>query len=138
MRFLNWICWEEYHLNYLVTSAALTWVALGVMYGVYIEHWTFDHSLYFAMNAVSMAALADPPCERGEPDSCDVGMYRGIVMSLYLLVGVPLFTVSLAQLAQLVINKAVRENEYKIINQPLTQVKSCVLPQILLNCWRDC
>jgi hypothetical protein len=121
VRFLEAIGWEEYQMNYLVTLAALTWVFLGVLYGVYVEQWGFDHSLYFAMNAVSMAALADPPCEDGEPDHCDVGFYRGIAMSVYLLVGVPLFTLALAQLAGLVINKAVRENEYKIIHQPLTQ-----------------
>lgn len=121
LRFLDLIGWEEYYLNYLVNFSALAWVVLGVLYGMYIEDWDFYHSVYFAMNAVSMAALADPPCEDGAPDSCDVGIYRGIALSVYLLVGVPLFTLAMAQLAQLVINKAVRENEYKIINQPLTQ-----------------
>ncbi len=120
-RFLHWINWEFHSTNYLVTAAAITWVILGILYGMYIEEWTFEHSVYFAMNAVSMAALADPPCEDGESDNCDIGFYRGLTWSIYLLVGVPLFTLMLAQLASLVINKAVRENEYKIINQPLTQ-----------------
>lgn len=120
-RFLHWINWEENQTNYLVTAAATFWVWLGVMYGMYIEKWTFEHSLYFAMNAVSMAALADPPCEHGDGEHCDIGFYRGLAMSAYLLIGVPIFTLMLAQLAGLVINKAVRENEYKIISQPLTQ-----------------
>jgi hypothetical protein len=121
VRFLELIGWEEYNLNYLVTAAALTWVVLGVLYGVYIEGWDVNHSIYFAMNAVSMAALADPPCEDGDSSHCDVGFYRGLAMSLYLIIGVPLFTLMLAQLAGLFINRAVRENEYKIIHQPLTQ-----------------
>ena len=116
-RFLHWINWEENMTNYLVTAAAMFWVLLGVLYGMYIEKWTFEHSLYFAMNAVSMAALADPPCENGDSSNCDIGLYRGLAMSVYLLVGVPIFTLMLAQLAGLVINKAVRENEYKIISQ---------------------
>lgn len=121
VRFLDLIGWEEYQLNYLMTGAAFCWVVVGVFYGMYIEGWNWDDSIYFAMNAVSMAALANPPCENGEPDDCDVGFYRGLALSAYLLIGVPLFTLALAQLAGLVIYRAVRENEYKIIHQPLTQ-----------------
>lgn len=73
-RFLDWIGWEEFQTNYLVASAAMLWVGVGVIYGMYIEGWEFDHSLYFAMNAVSMAALADPPCENGDTEHCDVGL----------------------------------------------------------------
>ena len=121
VRFLDFIGWEEYRTNYLITAAAFAWVALGVLFGMGYEGWGFDQSLYFAMNAVSMAALADPPCDGPSGEHCDVGTFRGLALSVYLLVGVPLFTLALAQFAGMAINKAVRENEYKIINQPLTQ-----------------
>jgi hypothetical protein len=120
-QFLHFIGWEEYAFNYIVTAGAFAWACLGVLYAMFYEGWEFNHSVYFAMNAISMAALSNPPCEDGESDHCDVGTFRGLVLSVYLLCGVPLFTLAMAQLASLAINRVVRENEYKIINQPLTQ-----------------
>lgn len=101
VKFLHFIYWEEYYKNYIITFTAMLWIGLGVVYGLLYENWTFNHSLYFAINVVSMAALPNPPCIGESPSNCEIGTFRGFVLSAYVLIGVPIFTFAVAQFAGL-------------------------------------
>ena len=51
--------------------------------------------------------------------SFSLGTFRGIFVGVYVLVGVPLFAFTLGQFAGMIVEKAVREREMKIMSRPL-------------------
>ena len=48
-----------------------------------------------------------------------IGTFRGIFVGIYVVVGVPLFAFTLGQFAGMIVEKAVREREMKIMSRPL-------------------
>lgn len=48
-------------------------------------------------------------------------MWREIALTIYGLVGYPLFTILLSQFAALIVHRTVREMEIRILHSPLTE-----------------
>lgn len=65
--------------------------------------------------------LLDPECEAQNGRYCDLGIQREIALTVYGLVGYPLFAILLSQFAALIVNRTVREQEIRILHSPLTE-----------------
>jgi hypothetical protein len=66
-------------------------------------------------------STSDPTCETSVSKSCDLGMFREISLTIYAIIGYPLFALLLSQFAALIVRKTIREQEIRILNSPLTE-----------------
>lgn len=112
--------WEDHWFKYAMAIAVLCWIGVGIFYGVFFEELSYRSAFYFALNAVSQASLRGPACI-GEKTDCDIDALRAVLVSLYLVVGVPLFAFTVGQLARLMMERVIRSNERGIIHKPLTE-----------------
>jgi hypothetical protein len=117
--------YEDYTLGYFIGLGTLAWTGVGVAYGLFYEEWDFNTSLYFTMSTLTEMGLAVPSCYTEDGDvstqDCTYGDFRGIFLSVYIMVGVPLFAVCVAQFAGVLIKRAVRKREVDILHTPLTE-----------------
>lgn len=68
------------------------WMALGIIYGMVYEDWSFVTSFYFSVSTCSTAGLLGPPCN--DPNTtdtqyCDLGIVRASLAGIYAMFGVP-------------------------------------------------
>lgn len=68
-----------------------------------------------------MIVYVGPECDGGDDTNCDIGMTREILLTIYVLIGYPLFTILLGQFASLFIEHTVREHEKQILRSPLSE-----------------
>ncbi len=61
------------------------------------EEWDFILSLYFAVSALSTAGLQTPSCVGADLEKCHLPDRHGAYLGLYLMIGVPLYAITLAQ-----------------------------------------
>ena len=113
----------EHKTKYLTVLALLFWYAIGIAYGVWFEKWTLFHASYCAVSAMAANGLCPPTCVNGSPLNCVLGAYRAVLIGLYILVGVPLFAFSMAQVVGLFIEKMVRASELRTLTRPLTEAE---------------
>lgn len=118
--FLHKIGWEDHSLQYITLLAVVLWLSLGTLYGVYYEHWTVIVAVNFAVGTLSAAGLVNPPCVGGTDVTCQIGLFREAFLSLYILVGVPLFTACLGQFADLMVKRSIAQHEIDVLKYPLT------------------
>jgi hypothetical protein len=62
-----------------------------------------------------------PECDGSDDTNCEIGMTRELLLTCYVLIGYPLFTILLGQFASLFIEHTVREHEKNILRCPLTE-----------------
>lgn len=118
------IDWEDNRATIYIFTATFLWIIFGVFYGVLFEKYDFAEALYSSIAAISASGTHPPPCLMSETDTgselCQLGSIRGYFMSLYLLVGIPLFSLTLGQFSGLAVDRAVRSNEYQKMKQGLS------------------
>jgi len=119
------IGYEDYKLGYIIGLCTIAWTGVGICYGLYYEEWDFNTSLYFTMSTLTEMGLAVPTCYNAagvnSTSDCEYGDFRGIFLSFYISVGVPLFAVCVAQFAGVLIKQAVRKHEIDILHMPLSE-----------------
>lgn len=86
--------WVQVNIcHYTVTRSSIfvfiICMALGTAYGVIFEGWTVISSLYFAVTTASTGGLQSPICEKGSGETCDIGLVRGSLMAVFMLVSIP-------------------------------------------------
>jgi hypothetical protein len=119
---LIYIQWEDNFGMYVTFLLAVGWVMVGGIYWYLWEGWTFASGVFFSISTLSLAAYESPPCDPDDdPEDCEIGLTREMFLSLYVIVGVPLFTISLGQVTAFVVKRAVRNHESAILNCPLTE-----------------
>lgn len=112
--------WNENRLKYLTILACLCWTLFGIMYGVIYERIDFSSAIYLAVGVISCAGIPAPLCE-GDTTSCELGIIRAWFYTIYIMVGVPLFTFTLGQLAGFVAESAIHSTEARILVRPLNE-----------------
>ena len=113
------IGWEENKPKYLTTLAATLLWGMGILYCIVYEGFDLPRSMYFSLSQLSAAGTVTPVCE-GEETNCDIGMLRGILNSLFLWFGHPVFVYVIGQFAGIVVEEAVLEQERAKMRKPLT------------------
>jgi hypothetical protein len=113
--------WEYHSSKYLTVGAVCLWVVVGTVYGVYYEGWTPLASTVFAISTISAAANIPPQCLGADTTNCEIGFFRELFLSIYMLIGCPLFTLALGQFAKYMIDRAVKQHEITILHTPITE-----------------
>lgn len=115
------IGWEDHRTKYLTVLAALGWILIGCIYGMLYERWSFQTSFFFCLSAMAQAGAPAPPCDGGDAYTCELGTFRGYAMGVFLIVGCPLFALCMGQFAGLMVERAIRVKERRILHRPLTE-----------------
>ena len=113
----------EHKSRYLTFLALFLWYLVGLAYGVLFEKWTLAHASYCAVSAMAANGLCPPTCINGSPLHCVLGVYRAVLIGLYIIIGVPLFAFSMAQVVGVFIERMVRASELKTLTRPLSEAE---------------
>jgi hypothetical protein len=93
---------------------------LGLIYGMHIEQWDFITSFYFCVGAFSGSSIVVPTCAGPDPMNCQIGLWRSVFLGIFLITGVPMYTLILGKFSGLIVYQAVRANEIAKMSSPLT------------------
>lgn len=118
--FLKSIHWFQYRSKYIAIFSLLLWIGVGLLYGLLFEHWTWTYSLKFSLAAVSASGTFPPTCLATPNGSCDLGTTRSLLVGTYIIIGVPIFAYTMGQFAELLVERAIRYNEQRLMMRPLT------------------
>jgi len=113
--------WNGHSRKYLTFLIMTCWVLVGVYYGTVYEKWDLGQSFYFSIAAISGSGAAPPLCIGTDDDHCTLGETRALFMTFYLVIGVPLFTLTLGQFSLALVERAVRKKELDALLQPLNE-----------------
>jgi len=113
--------WNTHYRKYLTFLSMTLWIGLGIYYGTVYEQWTSGFALYYSVAAISGSGASPPVCEGEDDENCSLGSFRAYFMTFYLIVGVPLFTLTLGQFSLALVEKAVRSRELNAMLQPLSE-----------------
>lgn len=119
-RLLRYFQWSKYRSKYIALSVATGWICVGTCYAVIYEEWPISESILFAIAAVSTAGSIPPPCDGPDATYCEVGTFRAIFVGTYIVIGVPLFAYTVGQFAEILVERAIKANEMKLMARPLT------------------
>lgn len=82
--------WYSNRSRTLCVIVFIFWMGLGTIYGMLVEKWTFITALYWSVTSCSTGGLQSPECKPGTDGiTCDLGDFRGSVMGVYFMLGVP-------------------------------------------------
>jgi hypothetical protein len=126
--------WYSNRLRTIMTILFVIWMILGTCWGLFIENWTFITSLYWAVTSCSSGGLQTAPCINSTDDdgsNCDMGTYRGTIMGLYLLFGVPIYAITVSQWARRFFADVAQEREDQIMSRPIEDVQFLYAASIL-------
>lgn len=119
--FLAIFNWSGNRSKYLAVVCAFGWLLVGVLYGLFYEGWSFSHSLLFSLAAMSTAGNISPICEGNIDGHCALGTPRALFIGTYLIIGVPIFAFTVAQFAEILVERAIKANEQRLMTRPLTE-----------------
>ena len=81
--------------------------------------WT---SLYYAVGAISTAGVFPPNCiDHTDDYDCKLSNLQSILAGTYLIIGVPLFELTMVEVVSLLVERSVRARERIVLKQPLTE-----------------
>mmetsp|Transcript_14677 Transcript_14677/g.30032 ORF Transcript_14677/g.30032 Transcript_14677/m.30032 type:complete len:511 (-) Transcript_14677:41-1573(-) len=95
----------------------VSWVGLGVMYGMKSQKWDFITATHFAVSALATGGLTAPPVDENGILPTEPAIFCG----LYCIFGVPLFAMTLGQFASVLIEGYLVEEEHAAIIRPLSE-----------------
>jgi hypothetical protein len=119
-KLLDIVLYDDYKYKFYVFFTAFFWYLLGVAYGLVYEGYFLTDAMLFALGAMACAGNPPPPCFGVDESSCSVGTFRSLFLTLYLIIGTPLFTLMMGQFAGLVIDRAVHASELANMEKPLS------------------
>ncbi len=95
----------------------VSWVGLGVAYGMKSQKWDFITATHFAVSALATGGLTAPPVDEHGILPAEPAIFCG----LYCIFGVPLFAMTLGQFASVLIESYLVEEEHAAIIRPLSE-----------------
>lgn len=112
-----------FHANMKNTAviAALVWLVIGTVAVSTLEGKSIGSSVFFSLGAITAAGTPSPLCLSSSDDiDCEMGTGQSVLLALYIIIGVPLFTFAFGQFALAIVERAIRADERKILERPLT------------------
>lgn len=111
--------WYTYRQRVILTLSLLVWIGVGVIYGMCMEEWSFVMSLYFTVSCLSTAGLQTPTCNGSNPETCSLTNERAVYLGFFMLIGVPLYAVTVGQFAGLAVVRAAEAKRRERMQQPI-------------------
>ena len=120
---LVYIDWPTYRKKYIYVVTLMFWIFIGVIYGYLMEGWDFYVSLYYAIGAISTAGVFPPNCIGGSDDyNCEMTSLQATLAGIYVIIGVPLFEVTLIELVALLrVEQKIKAREKAAVEDDLTR-----------------
>jgi hypothetical protein len=117
------IGWEYQKHKIFVFVSLFCWVWLGIWFCMVYLDKSLPSALYFVLSTLSQMGLATPPCSGEDEDKtmCVYDSVTGVFLSVYIIIGVPLFAYAVGQVAGIMIERSVRADEKKILLTPLSK-----------------
>lgn len=112
--------WTNNKTAVIIFSATFLWIVVGILYGIIYEKYTLAEALFSSVAAISASGTRAPSCVPSA-NGCQLGDIRGYFMSLYLFIGVPLFSLAVGQFSGLAVDRAVRSSEIQKMKQSLSE-----------------
>lgn len=117
--FLVTIGWFDHTSKYVTAIAAFAWYLVGILYGTLFERWDLSHSSFCALSAMAANGLCPPDASKDGT----VNGTRAILYGTYILIGVPLFAFTMAQMVAVVVERMVRASEVQLMMRPLSETE---------------
>lgn len=117
---IRYFQWQKYRSKYIALLFAMGWISIGTSYAVFYEKWPLSESILFAIAAVSTAGSIPPPCVGEDTIHCSVGTFRALFVGTYIVIGVPIFAYTVGQFAEILVERAIKANEMKLMSRPLS------------------
>jgi Ca2+-binding EF-hand superfamily protein len=101
--------------KYFMYVIFLSWMSMGIAWGMYNQGWTVTKATHFAVSALATGGLTAPPVNENGVLPTGVAIFVGI----FSLLGVPLFYLAMGHSAKLLIQGHLAKVEERIIRTPL-------------------
>lgn len=120
-----------YHLKYLsgwYTNRPLTilvilfimWVIWGTGLTMKLERYTFIQGVYWSVTTMATGGLQSASCLDGTSGTtCDLGSLRGGIMGFFMMIGVPLYCVTIGQVARITVAASLQEHQKQMLRKPI-------------------
>jgi Ca2+-binding EF-hand superfamily protein len=115
-----YIGWEHQKHKYYVFICLFAWIFTGIYFCVLYLDYTYSSALYFVLSTLSQMGLASAPCT-GNTTMCEFDPTTAIFLSIYVIVGVPLFAYFIGLVAGIMIERSIRAEEKAILLTPLSK-----------------
>jgi hypothetical protein len=129
--FKYYIGWYSNRFYAIITVLLLIWFALGTLYCMLVEDWTFITSFYWSVTTYSTGGLQSANCEGDTGTSCNMGDMRGSVMGILMMAGVPIYALAMGQYARFFISQTIRYREQELLNRPIEDAEFLFAANIL-------
>ena len=131
----------EQRMQLASVGAALLWLLAGTWIWSFFERESVADAAFFALGAMSTAGFPAPVCfpqpdDGGAADDaidCWLGPSQSLLLALYIAVGAPLFTFAFGQFALSIVERAIRADEQKVLERPLTAQEFQLLRSLQLE-----
>lgn len=114
--------YDEHKLVVTQLAIFFVWMGLGCIYGMLVEKWTFVTSLYWSVTGSSGGGLQSAPCDEGtggvDQPLCDMG-YRGWIMGLFFIGGVPFYAMVMGNVAFVLARHAIDYHNKEMVRKPI-------------------
>jgi hypothetical protein len=132
--FKYFIGWYHNRFRTILTGLFLLWMAIGTVYGMLVEDFTFITALYWSITSCATGGLQSPPCRHdvnGDGTTCNMGDMRGAVMATYFLIGVPIYAITIAQYAIIFFGPLSIAQEQKLMDRPIEDAQFLFAANVL-------
>lgn len=125
--------WYREHRAVIIMNAVwIFWLTWGSVYAYLYEKMTPTASVYWAMTTLATGGQQTPPClGNTEETICDMGSFRGAIMGIYMLFGVPIYAAAMAQMARYTIGWLLRQRQEMLLNRPIEDAEFLLAANVL-------
>lgn len=124
--------WYTNRSFFVTTMLFVVWVTWGTAFVMVFENYSLITGVYWAITTISTGGLQSPACLDGTDGlTCDIGAVRGGLMGFYMMLGVPIYAIFIAQVARYTVIMALRAREDKLLNTPITDADFLFAANIL-------
>jgi hypothetical protein len=130
---MKWLFgWYTHRSITIVFIFFLLWIAWGTILVMKTEQYSFITALYWAVTTMATGGLQSPACLYGtEGDTCNIGTLRGGLMGFYMMIGVPLYAITLAQISRFAVDATMEARQQSLLNAPITDADFLFTANIL-------
>jgi len=113
-RTVSQLLFDETNRIYLIFTS---YICLGIIWGMTNQKWDLITSTHFAVSALATGGLTAPPVDENGILPAGPAIFCG----LYCIFGIPLFALTLANFASVLVESYVLEEEIHAIKRPITR-----------------
>ena len=116
------IGWKSHKSKYITILCSISWMIIGILYGIIFEKNSLFDSIYFAVAIISCTGIPMKSfCSGTYSKLCRFEPHQAIFLGIYITIGVPLYSLTMGQFTGLIVERAIRHSELQILTRKLTE-----------------